>query len=105
MRTAGLCPPLMETSPTPVSCEIFCESMVSARSSTFVSGKLSEVKASVRMGASAGLTLLYTGGLGGGRGRDVVGELVGAWPPRSAKWVVSTRFNRRGVVEAPVELV
>ena len=38
MRTAGFCPPLMLTSPTPGSCEIFCASRVSARSSTFDSG-------------------------------------------------------------------
>jgi len=29
MRTAGRWPPLMLTSPTPVSCEIFCASRVS----------------------------------------------------------------------------
>ena len=39
MRTAGFCPPLMLTRPTPGSCEIFCASLVSARSSTFGSGK------------------------------------------------------------------
>ena len=40
MRTAGFCPPLMLTSPTPGSCEIFCASRVSARSSTFDSGSV-----------------------------------------------------------------
>ena len=34
MRTAGRWPPLMLTRPTPGSCEIFCASRVSARSST-----------------------------------------------------------------------
>jgi hypothetical protein len=48
----------MLTSPTPGSCEIFCASRVSARSSTFDSGKVFDVSASVRIGASAGLTLL-----------------------------------------------
>ncbi len=57
MRTAGFWPPAMETSPTPESCEIFCASTVSARSSTFVSGRLLEVSESVRIGASAGFTL------------------------------------------------
>ena len=47
-----------ETSPTPGSWEIFCASAVSARSSTFESGNVSEVSASVRMGESAGFTLL-----------------------------------------------
>ncbi len=36
MRTAGFCPPLMVTSPTPGNCEIFCANVVSARSSHFV---------------------------------------------------------------------
>ena len=58
MRTAGFWPPLMLTRPTPGSCEIFCASRVSARSSTFGSGSVVEVSASVRIGASAGLILL-----------------------------------------------
>ena len=57
-RTAGFCPPLMLTSPTPGNCEIFCASRVSARSSTCDSGSTLEVSASVRIGASAGLILL-----------------------------------------------
>ena len=69
MRTAGFCPPLIETRPTPGSCEIFCASAVSARSSTFDSGRELEVSARVRIGASAGLTLLYIGGFGRSAGR------------------------------------
>ncbi len=57
IRTAGRCPPLMLTSPTPGCCEIFCASRVFATSSTCVSGKVFEVSANVRIGASAGLTL------------------------------------------------
>ena len=58
MRMAGFCPPEMLTSPTPDNCEIFCASRVSARSCTFVSGSVSLVKLSVRIGASAGLVLV-----------------------------------------------
>jgi len=58
MRTAGLCPPLMETRPTPDNCEIFCASRVSARSSTRASGSVFDVTASVITGASAGFDLL-----------------------------------------------
>ena len=58
MRTAGRWPPLMLTSPTPGSCEIFCAMRVSARSSSFGSGSVCEVSASVMIGVSAGLTLL-----------------------------------------------
>ncbi len=48
----------MLTRPTPDSCEIFCASRVSAKSSTFDSGSVFDVSASVRIGASAGLVLL-----------------------------------------------
>src|SRR5207253_1251921 len=58
MRTAGRWPPLMLTNPTPESWEIFCAKAVSAKSSTLESGRLSEARASVRIGASAGLILL-----------------------------------------------
>src|SRR5262249_25155864 len=55
---------------TPGSWAIFCTSRVSARSCTAVSGSASDVSASVSTGASAGLTLLYTGGVGGGLGGE-----------------------------------
>ncbi|MGY3445870.1 hypothetical protein ACVW17_005871 [Bradyrhizobium sp. USDA 4473] len=57
IRTAGRWPPLMLTRPTPGSCEIFCASLVSTKSCTWVSGMVFEVRPSVRIGASAGLTL------------------------------------------------
>ncbi len=57
-RTAGFWPPLIDTSPTPGSCEIFWARFVSARSSTLDSGSVSEVRARVKIGVSAGLTLL-----------------------------------------------
>ena len=58
MRTAGFCPPPIETKPTPGSWEIFWARVVSARSSTLESGSVSEVRPRVRIGASAGFTLL-----------------------------------------------
>ena len=58
MRTAGFCPPLMLTRPTPASCEILGASRVSTRSSTVESGIALVVIASVNTGASAGLVLL-----------------------------------------------
>ena len=58
MRTAGFCPPLMLTRPTPLSCEILGARRVSTRSSTCDSGMEFEVMARVRTGASAGLVLL-----------------------------------------------
>ena len=50
LTNTGICP-------TPGTCEIFCATRVSARSSTCVSGTALELSASVRIGASAGLTL------------------------------------------------
>jgi hypothetical protein len=58
IRTAGFWPPWMLTSPTPVTCEIFCARRVSAKSSTCESGIVFDVSASVMIGASAGLVLL-----------------------------------------------
>ncbi|MNO03646.1 hypothetical protein D3C81_2244130 [compost metagenome] len=58
MRTAGRCPPLMVTRPTPWICEIFCATRVSTMSCSLGSGMVSEVMAMVMIGASAGLTLL-----------------------------------------------
>ena len=58
IRTAGRWPPLMLTRPTPGSCEIFCATRVSAMSCSFVSGSVFEESARVRIGVSAGLTLL-----------------------------------------------
>ena len=55
---AGRWPPLMLTRPTPGSCEIFCAIRVSARSSSFVSGSVCDVSASVRIGVSAGIDLV-----------------------------------------------
>src|SRR5580704_1485152 len=63
-RTAGRCPPLILTRPTPWSWEILCAIRVSANSSIFGSGTVVDVMANVRIGASAGFVLLYTGGTG-----------------------------------------
>ena len=69
MRTAGFCPPEMLTKPTPVICEIFGASRVSAKSSTCDNAIVDELSASVSTGASAGFDLLYTGGVGRFAGR------------------------------------
>ena len=57
IRIAGFCPPARPTSPTPETWLIFCASRVSTSDCTWVSGIVLEVIASVRIGASAGLTL------------------------------------------------
>ncbi|NHH80489.1 hypothetical protein DRA46_02573 [Burkholderia gladioli] len=57
IRTAGRLPPDRLTRPTPETCEIFIARRVSVRSCTCESGSVLEVIASVRIGASAGLTL------------------------------------------------
>src|SRR2546430_17388926 len=86
MRTAGFCPPLRLTRPTPGSCEIFCARRVSARSCTLVSGSTSEVSARVSTGASAGVVLLLIGGGGGGgRGGGGAPAVRGRAPPPPAR--------------------
>ncbi len=57
-RTAGFCAPFSVTRPTPETCESFCARIESAWSSTSLSGRVSELTLSVRMGVSAGLLLL-----------------------------------------------
>ena len=57
-RTAGRCPPDSDTRPTPGTCEIRCASRVSTRFWTCVIFIVGEVMPSVRIGASAGFTLL-----------------------------------------------
>src|SRR2546427_4174324 len=69
MRMAGRWPPPRLTRPTPGASESFAARRVSTRSSTLVSGRVGELTARERMGASAGLTLLYTGGIGRSVGR------------------------------------
>ena len=57
-RIAGRCWPPMATSDTPVICEIWVATTFSAKSSTFGSGIVSDVAATIRMGESAGFTFL-----------------------------------------------
>jgi hypothetical protein len=57
-RTAGRCPPASVTKPTPEICESFCARRVSARFWISGSGIVCDASPSVRIGASAGLTLL-----------------------------------------------
>ena len=51
-------PPESVTRPTPGTCEIFCASRVSTRFCTWTMRMVFEVMPSVRIGASAGFTLL-----------------------------------------------
>jgi hypothetical protein len=55
-RAAGR--PAIDTRPTPGSCEIFCATRVSTRFCRRGSGMVFDITAMVRMGASAGFTLL-----------------------------------------------
>ena len=95
----------MVTRPTPVICEIFCARRVSARSSTLVSGNTAEVNDRVSTGASAGLTLLYTGGYGRLAGRNVPAALIAACTSCSATSSDSDKSNCRVTTETPSELV
>lgn len=57
MRMAGRWPPDSDTRPTPETWLIFWARRVLTRFCTSVSGRVSDVIARVRTGASAGLTL------------------------------------------------
>ena len=82
MRTAGFCWPPIPTWPTPAIWPRCCARMVSAYSSTLVSGSRSDCTASTMIGASPGLTLRYCGG---------AGRLAGSWPEAwlMADWMSS----------------
>ena len=95
----------MVTSPTPVTWEIFCARRVSTRSSILGSGSEVDVIASVMMAVSAGLTLLYVGGLGRSRGRKLFAALIAACTSCSATSSDRSRLNWRVITEAPPELV
>ena len=56
-RTAGSEPPPTKTVPTPSTWESFCCRMVEAASYILARSAVSEVRARIRIGASAGLTL------------------------------------------------
>ena len=77
MRTEGFCPPAMETSPTPVTCEIFCARLVSAASSILSSGSESEVSASVMIGRVGRVHLAVDGRIGQVGGQKAVGRVDG----------------------------
>ncbi len=104
MRTAGFCPPLMVTRPTPGSCEIFWASRVSASSCTSGSGSVSERSARVRIGASAGLTLAYMGGAGRSDGNRLPAALMAAWTSCSATSRLRLRLNCSVMTEEPAEV-
>ena len=61
MRTAGAELPPTSTWPTPPICDSRCCKMVDAASYSPDGGTLSDVRATIMMGASAGLTLRYVG--------------------------------------------
>src|SRR5690242_933436 len=63
-----------------------------------------DMSASVMTGASAGLTLLYTGGLGRSLGRKVNALLIAACTPCSATSKFKSRLNCSVTTDAPPEL-
>ncbi|MCY1403546.1 hypothetical protein D9M71_187300 [compost metagenome] len=105
IRTAGRWPPLMLTRPTPEICEIFCARRVSTRSWICGSGMLSDITARVRIGASAGFTLLNTGWFGRSLGSRLCALLIAACTSCSATSRLLSRLNCRVITEAPPELV
>src|SRR5215831_13994079 len=92
-RTAGFCPPFRVTRPTPETCEIFCARTESAKSSTWLMGRLCELTESVRTGVSAGLDLEYVGGDGSVLGKKFAAPLIDACTSCSAASMLRSRLN------------
>ena len=92
-RTAGFWLPWMDTRPTPLTWLSFWASTVSAKSFTLSAGKVSEVIANERMAVSAGLTLLYVGGLGRFFGRTPLAALMAACTSSAAASISRSRTN------------
>src|SRR5580704_18556451 len=95
----------MLTRPTPLSWEILCAMRVSASSSTLGKGTTEEVMASVRIGASAGLVLLYIGGTGRLLGRKLVAALMAACTSCSATSMLRSSENCKVISELLKELI
>ena len=67
-------------------------------------GKVGELMASVSTGVSAGLTLLYTGGMGRSLGNRLAAALMAACTCCSATSSVMSSVKRKVIDEAPPEL-
>ena len=104
-RTAGRCPPARVTRPTPLIWLIFSARRVLTMFCTSVSGRLAELMARVRMGASAGFTLAYTGGAGRSAGSRVDAPFIAACTCCSAASMDSASANCSVTSDTPAALV
>src|ERR1035441_9104341 len=95
MRTAGSELPPTETCPTPVTWASFCAMMVEAASHIWPRVRVAEVRASMKMGESAGLTLRYEGLLGRLDGRYPRAAVMEACTSRAAASMSRSRSNCR----------
>ncbi len=102
-RTAGRTLPAIETRPTPCTCASFCAMIESARSFTSRSCRLSEVSLRVRIGASAGLTRLYTGGYGRLFGSVPLAELIADCTSCAAMSMSRSMLNCSTMVDSPAD--
>src|SRR5205823_2992712 len=90
---------------TPETWEIFWARRVSAKSSTWGKGMIFDVNARVRIGASAGLTLLYTGGLAKSDGNKLPEALMAACTSCSAISMLRSKLNCKVMMEEPLDEV
>ena len=98
-------PPAIATRPTPCTCDSLGARRFSTRSFTRITGSEGEVMASVRMGASAGLTLLYSGGAGQVAGQQVAARVDGRLHLLLGHVERHVERKRSVITEAPPELV
>ena len=105
MRTAGRCPPLSDTRPTPLTWLILSARRVLTRFCTSVNGRVSDVMARLKIGASAGLTLAYKGGAGKSAGSSEPPALMAACTCCSATSMARPRPNCSVTMDTPLALV
>lgn len=84
---------------------IFCARRVLTKFCTSVSGNVSELMASESTGASAGLTLAYTGGAGRSVGSRELPALMAACTSCSATSSAKPRPNCKVTMDTPAALV
>gem|GEM_PF-1279378 len=104
-RTAGSELPPTVTSPTPSTCDSFCATMVEARSYIWPWLSVSDVIASVMIGASDGLDLWYVGLLRRLVGSSERAALMAACTSRAAPLMSRDRSNCSVTRVEPCELL
>src|SRR5580692_8739719 len=104
IRTLGSELPPTVTCPTPLTCASFCAMIVEAASYIWPLVRIGEVRASMKIGESAGFTFRYEGLLGRFVGNCPRAALMAACTSRAAASMSRSRLNCRVMLVDPSEL-